>query len=72
VATNLVPLWEYSAAEGGLRFTHPVDNPAPVEKLLSRIGKYRHLDEDQIEHIQRSAQQRIKMLQSYQALEERT
>ena len=70
VATNLVPLWEYSAAEGGLRFTYPVDNPAPVENLLSKIGKYRHLDENQIKHIQRSAQQKIKMLQSYQKQEE--
>jgi phenylglyoxylate dehydrogenase beta subunit len=65
-------LWEYSAAEGGLRFTHPVDNPAPVENLLSRIGKYRHLDEDQIKHIRSTAQQRIKMLQSFQKQEETT
>ena len=33
VLTNMVPLWEYSAAESGLRFTHPVDNPLPVPKL---------------------------------------
>ncbi len=65
VQTNLVPLWEYEAASG-LHFTHPVDNPRPVQEFLSLIGKYRHLDADQIAHIQQTAAQRIELLKSFQ------
>ena len=66
VETNMVPLWEYEAEEGEIKFTHPVDNPQPVESFLSLIGKYRHLDESQIEHIRKSANQRIQIIQSFQ------
>ncbi|MBW2368110.1 MAG: phenylglyoxylate dehydrogenase [Deltaproteobacteria bacterium] len=62
VETNLVPLWEYSYQEDELRFTHPVDNPLPVEKYLSLIGKYRHLDDAQLAHIRKTTEDRIEML----------
>ena len=61
----MVPLWEYTAQEGRIILTHPVDNPLPVEKYLSLLGKYRHLDQDQIEHIQRTTDKRIELLKKF-------
>lgn len=66
VEANLVPLWEYSLEEGRLEFTHPIDNPLPVKTFLSLIGKYRHLNENEIEHIQKTSEQRIEILASFQ------
>lgn len=65
VESNLVPLWEYENNEGRLRFTHPVENPAPVQDYLKLIGKYRHLDQQQIDHIQKTAEARIRMLKHF-------
>jgi phenylglyoxylate dehydrogenase beta subunit len=48
VESNMVPLWEYSAAEGGIRFTHSTENPQPVREFLALIGKYRHLSDEQV------------------------
>jgi len=66
VETNMVPLWEYSAEEGEIRFTRPVDNPRPVRELLSLIGKYRHLSEEQVAHIEATVKKRVRMLKSFQ------
>ncbi len=52
VETNFVMLWEYTP-DTGLHFTHPVDDPLPVTEYLKAMGRFRHLDEAQIEHIQR-------------------
>jgi phenylglyoxylate dehydrogenase beta subunit len=65
VETNLVPLWEYSYEEGRLRFTHPIDDPLPVEAYLSLVGKYRHLDEEQIAHIQHVIDKNIEVLKNF-------
>ena len=76
VETNMVPLWEYSPQEGRIQFTHPVDNPLPVEAYLSLMGKYRHLDKEQLAHIQEGTDQRVERLRKFaehsgeQALEE--
>ena len=70
VLTNMFPLWEYSAEDGDLKFTHPVDNSLPVQNLLSLIGKYRHLNDKEIEHIQNVADQRIEILANYQKSED--
>lgn len=51
VESNFINLWEYTR-EGGLRFTRSPDRPIPVSDYLKAIGKYRHLDEAQIAHIQ--------------------
>lgn len=65
VETNLVPLWEYDNSERVVRFTRSVDSPLPVEEYLSLVGKYRHLDEEQISHIQKRAEERIELLRSF-------
>jgi phenylglyoxylate dehydrogenase beta subunit len=66
VEANLVPLWEYSNETGALQFTHSVDNPLPVKAFLSLIGKYRHLNQSEIDHIQKTAEQRMEMLISFE------
>ena len=65
VKTNMVPLWEYEYKEGRIRFTHPVDNPLPVQAYLSLIGKYKHLDEKQIAFIQEQTNRKIGVLKNF-------
>ena len=65
VETNMVPLWEYDSEHARLRFTHPVDQPKPVQVYLSLIGKYKHLSDEQIAHIQRQTNRRIEMLKNF-------
>lgn len=65
VETNAFPLWEYSNQTHELTFTHPIDDPLPVEAVLSIIGKYRHLDAAQIEHIQKATDDRVEMLRKF-------
>ena len=62
VRTNFIALWEYDPAYG-LRFTHPVDRPEPVADYLKLIGKYRHLSEEQVSHIQHTVDEKIAYLQ---------
>ena len=66
VETNMVPLWEYEYKEGSIRFTHPVDNPMPVQEYLKLIGKYRHLDDQQVAHIEEQTKRRIEMLKNFE------
>ncbi|MBL7176782.1 MAG: phenylglyoxylate dehydrogenase [Desulfobacteraceae bacterium] len=70
VETNTVPLWEYEYKLGKIHFTHPVDNPLPVDEYLSLIGKYKHLDDDQIEHIQKQIYKQIEILKAFTKKEE--
>jgi phenylglyoxylate dehydrogenase beta subunit len=62
VRTNFVALWEYTPA-GGLRLTHQIDKPQPIEAYLKLIGKYRHLSPEQVAHIQRTVNDKITYLQ---------
>ncbi len=71
VETNVVPLWEYENEGNVFQFTHPVDTPKPVQEFLSLIGKYGHLDTEQIEHIHKMAARRIDMLKKFSGQEER-
>ena len=51
VETNFVMLWEFKP-DDGLHFTDPVDAPLPVTEYLKAMGRFRHLDEEQIRHLQ--------------------
>lgn len=64
VETNIFPLWEYEKRIGKIRFTHEVDNPLPVEHYLKMLGKFRHLNQKEIEYIQKMAGRRIEFLKS--------
>jgi hypothetical protein len=39
-----------------------VDDPQPLENYLSLVGKFRHLDEDQIAHLKETAATRVELL----------
>jgi phenylglyoxylate dehydrogenase beta subunit len=65
VETNMVPLWEYEYKTRRIRFTHPVDEPLPVQEYLSLIGKYRHLSDEQIAYIQGQTERKIEMLKNF-------
>lgn len=64
VATNMFPLWEYERTTGELHFTHPVDNPLPLEEYLSMLGKFRHLEDDQIQHLKETVATRVEILKA--------
>jgi len=59
VETNMAPLWEYTDKDGSIRFTKSVDSPLPVNTYLSLVGKYRHLSEEQVNHIQETTDRQI-------------
>ncbi|MBW2064605.1 MAG: 4Fe-4S binding protein [Deltaproteobacteria bacterium] len=65
VETNMAPLWEYEKEMGRIRFTVPAEDPLPVREYLKLIGKYRHLDEEQIQYIQRKTEERIELLKKF-------
>ena len=58
VETNFVMLWEYNPRDG-LHFTKPVDDPLPVTEYLEVMGRFRHLDADQVLHIQSKVEENL-------------
>ncbi len=64
VETNFAPLWEFEA-DRGLRYTRSVEDPLPVETYLDLSGKYRHLDEEQLQHIQQAVLNKVAFLDSF-------
>jgi phenylglyoxylate dehydrogenase beta subunit len=65
VESNMMPLWEYENSVGKLKFTFPTEPACPVGEYLSLIGKYRHLSQEQIDHIQGETDQRLEMLKKF-------
>lgn len=63
VETNFVLLWEYDKGQG-LRFTHPVDDPLPVTEYLKAMGRFRHLNAEQIDHIQNKIEENSAFVKS--------
>ncbi len=51
VQTQFVMLWDYTPAQG-LQLTHAVDAPLPVSEYLKVMGRFRHLSDQQVQHIQ--------------------
>ncbi len=68
VETNFVSLWEFERGRG-LRFTRPVDRPRPLADYLRIIGKYKHLDPEQIAHLQSWVDKKTKFLEKFAAEE---
>ena len=65
VETNFFALWDYTPDEG-LGFTRPGDRPRPVRDYLTGIGKYRHLNEEQVRHIQATVERKVAQLRRFQ------
>jgi phenylglyoxylate dehydrogenase beta subunit len=66
VQTNFVLLWEFDP-RGGLRLTHPVDDPFPLAEYVKVLGKYRHLSEEQIAHIEGTVAQNVRFVKGLAA-----
>lgn len=60
VETNFFPLWEYE--RGRFRFTHSIENPKPIQEYLQLVGKYAHLDRDQLKKFKRMVEKRLELL----------
>ncbi|MCX8031850.1 MAG: thiamine pyrophosphate-dependent enzyme [Thermoleophilia bacterium] len=61
VRTNYFPLWE--AENGVFRLTHPLGNK-PVADLVKMLGKYRHLNEAEIQALQDEVDRRLASLKA--------
>ncbi|WP_025917449.1 NADH-dependent phenylglyoxylate dehydrogenase subunit beta [Herminiimonas sp. CN] len=58
VETNFVMLWEFNPRDG-LQLSRPLDQPLPLADYLEVLGKYRHLEPDQVAHIQASLERNV-------------
>lgn len=58
VETNFVMLWEFNPLDG-LQLSRPLDQPLPLDEYLKVLGKYRHLEPDQVAHIQASLERNV-------------
>ena len=66
VESNFVLLWEFTPSEG-LQFTHPIENARPIDEYLQTLGKYRHLDSDQVAHIERTLANNLARIRGFVA-----
>ena len=67
VGCNFFPLWEYEKSTGQMNFTNPeiVANPTHTLKdYLGMVGKFRHLNKEQIAHLQGTLDTRLSLLKS--------
>ncbi len=58
-----VPALGVRTKNGEAAFHPLMDNPIPLEKYLSILGKFRHLSKTQIEHLKSTAIRRLKLLE---------
>jgi phenylglyoxylate dehydrogenase beta subunit len=66
VESNFVTLWEYTPTTG-LKFNRSPDRPIPVRDYVRAIGKYRHLDDNQLAHIQAKVDEQVALLRQLAA-----
>ena len=66
VETNFVLLWEFNPRDG-LHLTRPAENARPIDEYLELLGKYRHLDPDQVAHIERTLATNLARIQGFAA-----
>lgn len=62
VKTNYFPLWE--SENGAFRITTKVRNPKPVSELINLLGKFKHLNEDEVATLQLQVDKRFRLVQS--------
>jgi pyruvate/2-oxoacid:ferredoxin oxidoreductase beta subunit len=62
VKTNYFPLWEME--DGLYRITQKVKEPKPIGELTSTIGKFKHLNAEELAILQAQVDQRFRVLQA--------
>ena len=63
VETNYFPLWEYE--DGILRLTYKSDKPQPISAYTKLISRYRHMNEDELQQLQKLVDKRFNKLGLY-------
>ncbi|MBA3904581.1 MAG: phenylglyoxylate dehydrogenase [Rhodocyclaceae bacterium] len=63
VETNFVMLWEFNPRDG-LCLTRSPDDPLPIDEYLEALGKYRHLEPEQVEHIEGTVADNVAFIRS--------
>jgi len=66
VETNYFPLWEYE--QGKLHLTHKVPIPQPIGDYVKLMGRYRHLNEDELQQLQNLVDKRLARIQREESL----
>jgi phenylglyoxylate dehydrogenase beta subunit len=66
VETNFVLLWEYDP-RSGLRLTRNADAPLPLTDYMKALGKFRHVSQEQIDHIERSVAENLRFIRGLAA-----
>jgi pyruvate/2-oxoacid:ferredoxin oxidoreductase beta subunit len=61
VQTNFFPLWE--CKDGVYKITKKINKPKPIAELTRLMGKYRHMDESMLEHLQQIVDKRYTVIQ---------
>ena len=61
VETNFVLLWEFNPRDG-LRLSRSPDNPRPIDEYLEILGKYRHLEPEQVAHIEATMRKNVELI----------
>lgn len=67
VETNYFPLWE--AEDGVFRFTHEVPNPQPIEAFTKLMGRFAHLNKEEINGLQEFVDRHYKKVRRIVACE---
>ena len=67
VETNYYPLWEYE--RGTYRLTHTIENPKPISAYTGLLKKFSHLDEKDLEELQRIVNKRFNRIKALTRME---
>jgi pyruvate/2-oxoacid:ferredoxin oxidoreductase beta subunit len=67
VETNYFPLWECERSE--YRLTHVVEKPKPISAYAGLLKKFAHLDEKDMEDLQRHVDQRFNRIKALTQLQ---
>ncbi|MBM4330659.1 MAG: 4Fe-4S dicluster domain-containing protein [Deltaproteobacteria bacterium] len=68
VETNYFPLWE--AEHGNLGFTHEEPHPKPIKEFTRLMGRFSHLSEEELYHLQKYVNQRYEKIKNLTRLKE--
>ena len=60
VRTNFFPLWE--SVDGEYKITQKVSKPEPIQEMIKLIGKYKHLNNEDLAHFQQQVDKRLSVL----------
>jgi len=66
VETNYFPLWEYEQEK--LRLTHEVSLPQTIGDYVKLMGRYRHLNEDELQQLQGLVDKRFTKIKALASL----